>query len=136
MRACEGIATDGSLASVPARRSADVLGLKALVLLEPFGAPFTRQGLDTLDMPVLIYYALQSDFSTAGNALALAKALPGPTTMVGLSGGHFLFIDPCPPALASEARQLCVDAAGVDRVAIHGMIGPAIVAFLRQNLNR
>ena len=51
-RACEGIATDGSWAKVPpSRKSDDALPLKALVLLEPYGAPFEQKSLGSLDLP-------------------------------------------------------------------------------------
>lgn len=134
VRACDGIATDGSLANIPARKSADVLGLKALVLLEPFGAPFERNGLAAIDMPALIYYALQSDLRIEGNALALARALPRAPSTVAVAGGHFVFVDPCPPALAAEARQVCADAPGVDRAGVHGLLRLAITDFFRRNL--
>ena len=52
-RACGGIATDGSWAKVPpSPKSDDALPLKALVLLEPYGAPFERKGLASLDQPI------------------------------------------------------------------------------------
>jgi predicted dienelactone hydrolase len=134
VRACEGVATDGSLSEIPARRSADALALKALVLLEPFGAPFQRSGLAAVGMPVLIYQALQSDLRPEGNAQALARALPRPPASAAVPGGHFVFVDPCPPALAAQARQLCVDPPGIDRPGLHRDLRPAISEFLRRNL--
>ncbi|MBX3503686.1 MAG: dienelactone hydrolase [Alphaproteobacteria bacterium] len=129
-RACDGIPTDDSLTNIPARRSADAMDVRALVLLEPFGAPFQRSGLAALDMPVLIYRATGSDLRSAGNALALARALPRIPRVVAVPGGHFVFVDPCPPALMAEARQVCVDAPGVDRSALHRQMLPAINEFL------
>jgi predicted dienelactone hydrolase len=134
VRACEGVAADGSLAGIPARRSADVLALKALVLLEPFSAPFQRSGLMAISMPVLIYHAMQSDLRNEGNALALARALPRPPDSVAVPGGHFVFVDPCPSALIAQARQLCIDAPGIDRPGIHRDLRPGISEFLRRNL--
>ena len=67
-RACRGIPTDGSLAGVPSRASKSLLSLKALVLLEPFGAPFDQADLASLNMPIMIVNALQSDLKATGNA--------------------------------------------------------------------
>jgi hypothetical protein len=50
-------------------------------------------------------------------------------------GGHFIFFDPCPPALAKELPAgACKDAAGVDRAAIHRRIEAEVPDFLRNNL--
>ncbi|SEP45102.1 Predicted dienelactone hydrolase [Rhodospirillales bacterium URHD0017] len=134
-RACGGIVTDGSWAKVPpSAKSDDVLPLKALVLLEPYGAPFERKGLGSLDLPILIYAALQSDLRPEGNALALAKALPRPPQQVAVPGGHFVFVDPCSPTLAARAPEVCSDPPGADRAAIHQRSRRQIADFLRANL--
>ena len=133
-RACDGVATDGSLAGIPPRKSADALGIRAVVLLEPFGAPFQRSGLTSLDMPVLIYHATRSDLRNEGNALALARNLPRTPRTIAVTGGHFVFVDPCPPALLAEARQICVDAPDVDRSGMHGLMRPVVTDFLHDAL--
>jgi predicted dienelactone hydrolase len=133
-RACEGVATDGSLADIPPRKSADALAIGAVVLLEPFGAPFQRSGLAALDMPVLIYHATESDLRGEGNALALARDLPRPSRTIAVAGGHFVFVDPCPPALLAGARQVCVDAPGVDRSDMHRLMRTVITDFLHDAL--
>jgi predicted dienelactone hydrolase len=134
-RACQGIATDGSWAKVPpGRKSDDALPLKALVLLEPYGAPFEQKGLGSLDLPVLIYSASQSDLRPEGNALALAQALPKPPQQVAVPGSHFVFVDPCSPILAARAPEVCSDPPGTDRAAIHQRFKREISDFLRANL--
>jgi predicted dienelactone hydrolase len=134
-RACDGIATDGSWAKVPpSRKSDDALALKALVLLEPYGAPFERKGLGSLDLPMLIYSASQSDLRAEGNALALAKALPRPPQQVAVPGSHFVFVDPCSPILAARAPEACSDPPGTDRAAIHQRFRREISDFLRANM--
>jgi predicted dienelactone hydrolase len=135
VRACDGIATDGSWAKVPpAKKSDDAFPLKALVLLEPYGAPFERTGLGSLDLPILIYSASQSDLSPAGNALALAKALPRPPQQVAVPGSHFVFVDPCSPIFAARAPEVCSDPPGTDRAAIHQRFRREISDFLRANM--
>jgi predicted dienelactone hydrolase len=133
-RACDGIPTDGSWANVPSRKSEDARPLKALVLMEPYGAPFERNGLASLDLPILIYFALQTDLRVEGNALALARALPRQPQQVAVPGGHFVFVDPCPPILEAQAPQVCNDPPGVDRVAIHERLRREISDFLRANM--
>jgi predicted dienelactone hydrolase len=134
-RACDGIATDGSWAKVPpSRKSDDALPLKALVLLEPYGAPFERKGLGSLDLPMLIYSASQSDLRAEGNALALAQALPRPPQQVAVPGSHFVFVDPCSPILATRAPEICSDPPGTDRAAIHQRFRREISDFLRANM--
>jgi predicted dienelactone hydrolase len=134
-RACEGIATDGSWAKVPpSRKSDDALPLKALVLLEPYGAPFDQKSLGSLDLPILIYSASQSDLRAEGNALAVAKALPRPPQQAAVPGSHFVFVDPCSPILAARAPQVCGDPPGTDRAAIHQRVRREIADFLQANM--
>jgi len=134
-RACDGIATDGSWAKVPpGRKSDDALPLKALVLLEPYGALFERKGLGSLDLPILIYSASQSDLRAEGNALALAKALPRPPQQVAVPGSHFVFVDPCSPIFAARAPEVCSDPPSTDRAAIHQRFRREISDFLRANM--
>jgi predicted dienelactone hydrolase len=133
-RACAGIPTDGSLANATGRRSPDALALKAIVLMEPYGALFDRAGLASVNLPVLIYRALQTDLRPEGNALALAGALPRPPQQLAVPGGHFVFVDPCPPRVADDAPGACRDAPGIDRDAIHQRLRREIAAFLHDNL--
>ena len=133
-RACDGVPTDSSWANIPSRKSTDMLPLKALVLLEPFGALFDRDGLTAVDMPALIYRALQTDLRADGNALALGRALPGQPQQVAVPGSHFVFADPCPPPLAAQAPQVCEDAPGVDRAAIHQRLRQEISDFLHAKM--
>ena len=134
-RACDGIATDGSWAKVPpSPKSDDALPLKALVLLEPYGALIEQKGLGSLDLPILIYSASQSDLKAEGNALALAKALPRPPQQIAVPGSHFVFVDPCSPTLAARAPEMCSDPPGTDRAAIHQRFRREISDFLRANM--
>ena len=133
-RACEGIAADGSWAKVPpSPRSDDVLPLKALVLLDPYGSPFDPKNLASVDLPARVYTASQSDLRPEGNALAVAKALPRSQQVV-LSGSHFVFIDLCSPTLATRAPEACTDPPGTDRAAIQQRLKREISDFFRANL--
>lgn len=134
-RACQGIATDGSWAKVPpSPRSDDVLPLKALVLLEPYGAPFDPKDLASIGLPALVYGASQTDLRLEGNALAVAEALPRSRQIV-VPGSHFVFVDPCSPTLAARAPEACSDPPGTDRAAIHQRFKREIADFLRGRLS-
>ena len=133
-KACDGVPTDGSLANVVGKRSPDALAVKALVLMEPWGALFDRTGLKSVDMPTLLYRAEGSDLKAEGNILALAAALPHPPRQVTVPGGHFVFFGPCPPRLEADAPEACKDAPAVDRAAIHRRFEVEIGDFLRRNL--
>ena len=111
-----------------------MLPVKALVLFEPYGAPFDQEALTSLTMPVLLYRAEHSELGAEGNIFALAAALPRPPRQETVPGGHFIFIDPCPPALVKEVPAACKDATGVDRAAIHRRIEVEVADFLRNNL--
>lgn len=134
VRACDGIATDGSWAKVPPMsKSNDVLPLKALVLLEPYGAPFDPKALASIDLPALVFGASQTDLRLEGNALAVARALPRSQQVV-LPGNHFVFVDPCSPDLAAVAPEACADPPGTDRAAIHRRLERDISEFLGARL--
>jgi predicted dienelactone hydrolase len=134
VRACDGIATDGSWAKVPPMsKSDDVLPLKALVLLEPYGAPFDPKALASIDVPALVYGASQTDLRLEGNALAVAKALPKSQQIV-VPGSHFVFVPPCSPTFAALAPEACTDPPGADRAAIHQRLKREVSDFLRVNL--
>ena len=131
--ACDGIDTNDTSHFI-LRQAADVLPVKALVLFEPYGAPFDQEALTSLTMPVLLYRAEHSELGAEGNIFALAAALPRPPRQETVPGGHFIFIDPCPPAVAEIVPAACKDAAGVDRAAIHRRIEAEVADFLRNNL--
>ncbi len=135
-RACDGIATDGSWAKVPPSPKSDaVLPLKALVLLEPYGAPFAQKSLTSIDLPALIYSTSQTDLRPEGNALAVAKALPKPPQQVVVPGSHFVFVDVCSPDLAAQVPEVCNDPPGTDRAAIQQRVKREITDFLRGRLS-
>jgi predicted dienelactone hydrolase len=128
------VPTDGSLANAIGKRSPDALSVNALILMEPFGALFDRDGLTSVDMPTLLYRARGSDLKADGNIVALAAALPHPPPQDTVPGGHFIFFDPCPAAVAADLPAVCKDAPDVDRAALHRRIEAEIGDFLRRNL--
>src|SRR5882757_560108 len=133
-KACDGVPNDGSWANAVGKRSPDALAVNALILMEPWGALFDRDGLTSVDVPTLLYRAGDSDLKADGNIIALATALPHPPRQETVPGGHFIFFDPCPAVGEAVAPAVCRDAAGVDRAAVHRRIETEIASFLRQHL--
>jgi predicted dienelactone hydrolase len=131
--ACDGVDTNDT-SHIIFRQAADVLPVKAIVLMDPFGAPFDREALTAVAMPVLLYRATRSELRAEGNILALAAAMPSPPRQESVPGSHFVFVDPCPPALEKEHPAECRDAEGVDRRAIHHRIEAEVADFFRNKL--
>jgi predicted dienelactone hydrolase len=110
-------------------------GFKAIVLMDPLAITFDAEGLAAVGMPVLLFRPASDDYLKADrNAAALTAELPRPPLVVTVPGSHFVFLDPCPPALAERLPAICRDAPGVDRAAIHRQIEDQISDFLRRTL--
>lgn len=113
----------------------DETRVKAAVVMAPASILFDREGLSGVKIPLRLYGA-QDDAVTrnAWHVSRIAAALPTPTPVNMVPGGHFVFLAPCSPGLRAEAPQLCVDPPGVDRVAIQRRIGDEMVEFFGKNL--
>lgn len=122
---------DGSL-DLPSMQD---LRLKALVLMDPLAIMFDSTGLAAVAMPTLLLRPENEDYlGSTRNARALAAELPNPPRQIVVPGGHFVFLEPCPAAVAEAVALLCKDAPGVDRAAVHGRVRSEITAFLRRTL--
>ncbi len=109
------------------------LPLKAIVLLDPFGALFPRDHVTSVTMPVLLFRPDQSQLGEE-NARELAAALPHPPRYQTVPGSHFIFVDVCPSPLKTAAPQVCRDPPGADRASIHAAIEAQIAKFFGDNL--
>lgn len=109
--------------------------VKAVVVMDPLAIPFDAAALASVTMPVLLYRPSDPSFLPAEpNALAVAAGLPTRPTEVIVPGRHFVFLDPCPAAFASQEALLCKDAPDVDRIAIHRRLEDEITGFLHKHL--
>ncbi|SDP85571.1 hypothetical protein [Phyllobacterium sp. OV277] len=115
------------------RQAASNIALKALVLLDPFSIPFNREGLKNVSAPVFLFRPRQSKLGEE-NTRALVKNLPVSPPLQYVAGGHFVFTDICPPALKAEASDICEDAKGIDRAAVHKEVESKVGSFFRDNL--
>jgi predicted dienelactone hydrolase len=109
------------------------LRIKAVVAMAPLGLPFGRGSLDRVTVPVRLYEAENDAVLLHDpNAAAILAALPRPPEHVVLPGGHFVFLDPCPPTLATQVMGWCKDVAGIDRAAIHAKLDAEIRDFFER----
>lgn len=118
----------------PSSSSPRRLPLKAIALLDPMAALFTREGLRAVTMPVLLFRPEQSRLPGDQNAVGLATALPRSPRYHVLPGGHFVFVDVCRPLAQAAAAEWCSDPPGVDRAAVHADLESTITKFFAENL--
>lgn len=109
--------------------------IKAAVVMAPVSVFFDRAGLAGVTIPMRIY-AAEDDrvVPNQWNALPLAAALPSPATVNLVPGGHFVFLEPCSPAMLAQWPLLCTDPPGVDRAAIGRRIGAELLDFFGRHL--
>lgn len=112
--------------------------VKAAVAMAPLAVVFDKEGLSGVSVPVRLYRAANdTHVQNQWNADIVAADLPAPTEVVTVPGDHYVFLPPCPPAMAAEVpEEVCTDAPGVDRAAIHARIGEELVDFFDRTLGQ
>lgn len=111
--------------------------VKAAFVMAPLGLVFDRAGLARINRPMLLYYG-QDDrvLPPRYNALYIAQLIKTPVEMRTIAAaGHYVFLSPCSAQLKKEMPELCVDPAGVDRVAVHRRMNADALAFFRKTLD-
>jgi predicted dienelactone hydrolase len=110
--------------------------VRAAVAMAPLAVVFDRDGLAHVEVPVRLYRAADDrHVRNQWNADIVAAGLPAPPEVVTVPGDHYVFLPPCPPAMAADVpAEVCTDAPGVDRAAIHAAIGEDLVAFFDRTL--
>lgn len=115
--------------------------IKAAVIADPgFGPMFTRASLRDVSVPIQLWASRWSGEDPSIGVRpeyieAIRDNLPGkPDFHFVENAGHYAFLVPCPPTLATMLAQLCDDHAGFDRVAFHQQFDAAVLAFFQQHL--
>ncbi len=108
----------------------------AVIAAPAIGFSFTREGLAGIESPIQLWRGEAHEILPhprhAQNVYD--GLLTKPEYRVVPNAGHFAFLAPCPPALASIAPEICRDPAGFDRVAFHREFNAAVVAFFKARL--
>ena len=138
--ACRLLARSGSnLAERPAPQTAGASDprIKAAVVAAPaLGFAFSADGLKNVKVPVQLWRAeSDTELPHPRYVEVVRLALPqAPDYHVVPNAGHYDFLVPCSPALASMAPAICSSAAGFDRAAFHAGFNAAVVSFMDKAL--
>lgn len=110
--------------------------VRAVYAIAPaVGEAVTLDSLHNIAIPVRIVYGTSDRIAPAPqNALRYANWIPGAATMPVLDAEHYTFLDTCTPAGVKALAAACVDAAGIDRNAIHARVAADAVDFFQQAL--
>jgi predicted dienelactone hydrolase len=108
----------------------------AFVMAPALGYLFDKAGLADVKVPIRLYRAGADEvLRHPWNAERVRQMLPTPPDDVVIEGaGHYVFLAPCPPALAARIPAICIDPPGIDRRAIHQQLDADMVAFFRKTL--
>lgn len=109
--------------------------VRAAALMAPFALLFDDRNLAGIDKPVLLFRARDESVArNEANADRVAELTPDCRAET-VDGDHYVFIAPVSDAIARKYPEFYIDAPGVDRRAIHRMIGERLVAFFRERLD-
>jgi len=109
--------------------------IRAAVVMAPASVFFDQQGLGRIGIPMRLYGARDDRYViNAWNVDRVAAALVPPAAVHRVPGGHYVFLAPCSSDLLARRPELCTDAAGVDRVAIHRQMEAELLDFFNANL--
>jgi predicted dienelactone hydrolase len=110
--------------------------IKAAVIADPLSGFFTQDNLAVIRIPLQFWRAEfgGSAVDPAGTA-RVARSLPGTPEVHAVPAGHFVFLAPCSPQLASAIPRICTDVpAGFDRAAFHRELNASMARFFREHL--
>jgi predicted dienelactone hydrolase len=122
---------------IPTRVPAPDPRIKAAVIADPgFTFLFWPADLSAVKVPVQLWSSEHGGAgSTSQSIAAFGKMLPAnPDYRLARNAGHFAFLAPCSPELASAVPGFCRDAEGFDRAAFHEEFNAEVVAFFRRHL--
>lgn len=110
--------------------------IQAAVIIDPATGVFTRENLAAIKIPFQLWRsALGGPGVGDGSANArLAANLPGKPDVHVVPAGHFAFLAPCSPQLATAIPRICTDVPGFDRAAFHREFNASIIDFFRKRL--
>jgi predicted dienelactone hydrolase len=116
--------------------------IKALVIADPaFGPLFDPNGLKEVKVPIQLWAsALSGEDKTGGEVTldyvsTIMRDLPiKPDYHLVQNAGHYAFLPPCTPELATKRPNICTDRPGFDRAAFHAELNAAALAFFREHL--
>jgi predicted dienelactone hydrolase len=106
--------------------------IRAAVLAAPgMGMAFSAESLATVHVPVQLWQAAEDEvLPSPFHVEPIRDGLGGPVEFHRVEGaGHFDFLPPCPPELASGLPDLCRSRPGFDRAGFHEAFNAEVVRF-------
>lgn len=110
--------------------------IRAGFAMAPLSLIFDQAGLSDVRAPVFLYAAERDDVLLPdSNARAIKPWLPNLVAYREVPGaGHFVFLAPCSPELTKKIPEICIDAPGIDRVAVHRQVAADAIGFFDAQL--
>jgi predicted dienelactone hydrolase len=111
--------------------------IKAAILADAaMSFAFTPEGLSGIKIPLQIWRSELGGNGVGAKSTALtASQLPGTPEIHTVPAGHFAFLAPCSPELATAIPRICTDdPSGFDRAAFHRDFDASVVRFFREHL--
>ena len=107
--------------------------IKAAVIADPLAILFTAESFAGVHVPIQLWESERGgDGVTPHMVATVDSGLPVKHEYhVVPNSGHFAFLVPCPPLLATARPDICTDAPGFDRVAFHQQLDLDVLAFFR-----
>jgi predicted dienelactone hydrolase len=110
--------------------------VRAVFAIAPVDIRLTAESLGRISIPVeIVAGAGDPIVAPKANAEVLAREIPGAKLTIYPGGvGHYTFLDTCGALGRQESAGFCVDAAGVDRDAIHVEAARQAITFFGESL--
>ncbi|UZE50992.1 alpha/beta hydrolase [Rhodopseudomonas sp. P2A-2r] len=121
---------------VPASPQSDPRIKVAVLADTAMSFAFTPEGLSGVHIPIQIWRSELGGNGVSAKGTALtASQLPGQPDIRIVPAGHFAFLAPCQPKLATAIPRICTDMPpGFDRAAFHRDFNASVERFFHQRL--
>lgn len=134
-RLCDASDKSKSAYAMPGWRLPVETRIRSALVMAPLSVMFDEQGVADIKIPLKVYKASDDqELRNTWNTDHLLSILPATVERGEVHGGHFVFVAPCSPALTAVVPDVCTDAKGIDRAAIHAKLNGEIVDFFNRTL--
>jgi predicted dienelactone hydrolase len=110
--------------------------IRVAVIADPPSGLFTRDNLAAIKIPLQFWRAeLKASAVDPQGTARVARSLPGKPDVRTVPAGHFAFLAPCSPQLATAIPRICTDVpADFDRAAFHREFNASLIQFFHEYL--
>lgn len=111
--------------------------IQAAVIVDPATGVFTQDNLAAINIPLQFWRSERGGpgVGDGSGTARVADSLPGKPDVHVVPAGHFTFLAPCSPELATAIPRICTDnPAGFDRASFHREFNASVVRFFREHL--